>query len=184
MPLSIIILLAILVLGLIHILWDLYRLRSDKEKLNDYYCTVTNLPEKIVNNQDYSEDVVWILQNTKEIGRIVDADMYSSVWHIRSEITNRNSIGIRHECSRIASDGIVWLSALDAKRKGVMHQLLNPFVWFYRGIELITYIVFGYLIKAVNPDYDFTSKVWKWFNVIFSLVSGAASILSYVAANQ
>lgn len=180
LPIGVLSALVILVLGVIHILWILWRNNRDKALVNAYYMIVTNLPEKIKNQEDYSNDAVWILQNTKKMAKAINASMYSAVWGLKREITNHNKIGISHECRQIGSDGIVWMSDLDAARRGIKLQLLNPFIWFYRGIELVTYIVFGYLIRVVNPTYDFKNKVWIWFNTIFSLASGLASILSYV----
>ena len=44
--------------------------------------------------------------NTNAVGLIVKAGLYSPVWHLKSEITNRNSAGIQKECQLIASEAM------------------------------------------------------------------------------
>lgn len=180
MNIPLLIIIAILVLGIINIIVSLVRVNKQKALLEVYINTVRNLWEKNEKGQDYSQEAVYILSNTEDVAKIEDAYLYSKVYDLKSDITRRDIFSIEQTCQKLSAESIGWFAKLDKQEKVIKWQFANPFIWFYKGVELVLYIVFGYFIKKVNPSFDFQGKGWKAFNTIFTIVSGAASIVALI----
>jgi len=180
MNIPLLIILAILVLGIINIIVSLVKVNKQQALLDAYINTVLDLVEKIDKGQDFSQEAVIILTNTEDVAEIENAYLYSKVYDLKSDITRRDIYSIGQTGQKLAAESIAWISRLKKQKKKIGWQFANPFIWFYRGIELVLYIVFGYFIKTVNPKFDFQEKGWKVFNSIFSLLAGAASIAALV----
>ena len=171
---------SVLLLGIINIIIEKIRCKNKKRLVTDYANAVANLADKVNRNVDYGNEAIYILSVTDDVAKIENAALYSNVLRLNSEISNRNTFAIRQECQTLASEIIVWLSRLNKFSKNITWQFFNPFIWFYKGIELVVFVVFGYFIKFINPSFDFEGKGWKTFNTVFSLVSGAASIIALI----
>ena len=57
-PLSLFAILVIILLGIIHIFYDLRKLGNNKQLIGDYFNVVVNLADYIKNKQDYSNEVI------------------------------------------------------------------------------------------------------------------------------
>ena len=180
MNIPLLIIIAILVFGIISIIVSLVKVNKQKTLLDVYVNTVLNLLEKIEKGQNYSKEAVYILSKTEDVAKIEDAYLYSKVYDLKIDITRRDLFSIEQTCQKLIAESIVWASNLDKQERAIKWQFANPFTWFYKGVELVLLIVFGYFIKKFNPSFNFEGKGWKVFNIIFSIVSGAASIIALI----
>lgn len=180
MIIPLLIIIVILFSGIINIIVSLVRVNKQEALLNVYINTVLTLLERVRKGEDFSKEAVYILSNTEEVAEIEDAYFYSKVYDLKGDITRMDTYAIERTCQTLTTESISWFSRLEKRGKAIRWHFANPFIWFYKGIELILYIVFGYFIKTVNPKYDFHSKRWKGFNTIFSIVSGIASIVAMI----
>ena len=180
MNIPLLIIISILVLGIINIIVSLVRVNKQKSLLDTYVNTVLNLLEKIEKGQDYSQEAVYILSNTEDVAKIEDAYLSSEVYDLKNDIKRRNLYSMEQTCQKLSAEAIGWFSKLDKQEREIKWQFANPFTWFYKGVELVLFIVFGYFIKKFNPSFNFEGKGWKVFNTIFSIVSGAASIIALI----
>ena len=170
---------SILVLGFINIIRSGIKLYDQILVLGNYLDIVNQLSNKTRSNKstDISQEALWVLSNTDVIDEIVKPSYNSSIHELKNNIVFNNSIGINAYSTRLSREIVSWVSKLERKKKTIKGQLANPFVWFYRGIELITMIVIGYPIQQFNPNFDYDSKSWKAVNLIFTIVSGLSSII-------
>lgn len=180
MNIPLLIIIVILVLGIINIIISLVKVNHQKALVDDYINALLNLEDKIDKREDYEQEAVYLISKTEDVAEIENAYLYSNVYDLKNDISRRDLMGIKQTGQKLCAESIVWTSRLDKLAKTIGWQFANPFIWFYKGIELILYIVFGYFIKTVNPKFDFHSKGWKVFNTIFSIVSGAASIVALI----
>lgn len=170
----------ILLLGVINIGISKAKVKAQKNKVIDFLNVISRTVEKIKNGSDYSQEAIFILSNADDLAEIEDAIWISAVYNLVSDVKRRDVNAIGFSCQKISSDCITWISKLEKKSKITSSQFANPFIWFYRGIELILKIVFGYFIKKFNPEFNFEGNPWKIINTIFSIISGAASIIALV----
>ena len=180
MNIPLLIIIAILVLGIINIIASLVKVNKQKSLLDTYVNTVLNLLEKIDKREDYGQEAVYLISKTEDVAEIENAYLYSNVYDLKNDISRRDVMGIKQTGQKICAESIVWNDRLDKQVKTICWQFANPFIWFYKGVELILHIVFGYFIRIVNPKFDFHSKGWKVFNTVFSIVSGTASIVALI----
>ena len=170
---------SILVLGIINIIRSGIKLYDQVLVLGNYLDIVNQLSNKTSSKgrADISQEALWVLSNTDVIDEIVKPSYHSSIHGLMNNIVVNNSIGINTYSTRLSREVVSWVSKLERKKRDIKGQLANPFVCFYRGIELITMIVIGYPIKQFNPNFDYDSKPWKAVNLVFSIVSGLSSII-------
>lgn len=169
---------SILALGILNIIINLFKLLKQIMKLGEYLDIVNALSNKTSRNnrEDISEEALWVLSNTDVIEAIVNPPLINPIHELKNCVIANNSIGIHSTSTKLSREVVSWISKIDHKRSSMRWQLLNPFTWFYRGIELILMIVVGYLIKQFKPDFDFDGKPWKVVSLIFTIVSGLSSI--------
>jgi len=170
---------SILALGFINIIRSGIKLYDQILVLGNYLDIVNRLSNKTSSKKitDITQEALWVLSNTDVIDEIVKPSYHSSIHGLMNNIVVNNSIGINLYSTRLSREIVSWVSKLERKKKTIKGQLANPFVWFYRGIELITMIVIGYPIQKFNPSFDYDSKSWKAVNLVFSIVSGLSSIV-------
>ncbi len=149
------------------------------ERLAEYLDIVNSLSNKTSSPkvEDITKEAMWVLSNTDLILDIVKPAYPSSIHELKSYIVVNNSIGINDYSTKLSREIISWVSKIDRERLDTRWQLANPFILFYRGIELVTKIVLGYPIKQFNPNFDYDSKPWKAVNLVFTIVSGLSSII-------
>lgn len=180
MTISLLIIIVILFLGIVKIIVDKVKIKNQRLLVNEYIDKVLTLVDKIDKREDYGVEAVYIISKTEDVSKIENAYMYSNVYDLKNDIARMDMMGIKQTCQKLGAESIVWFSRLDGQSKNLSWQFANPFIWFYKGVELILYIVFGYFIKSFNPSFDFQAKGWKVFNTIFSIVSGTASIVALI----
>ena len=176
--LIIIVFCSILVLGILNIVINLFKLLNQNLKLVKYLDIVNALSTKTSRNsrEDITEEALWVLSNTDVIEQIVAPPIVNPIHELKNNVVANNSIGIHSTSTRLSREIVSWIARIDHKRSSMRWQLLNPFTWFYRGVELILMIVVGYPIKQFNPDFDFEGKPWKLVSLLFTLISGFSSI--------
>lgn len=170
----------VLLLGLINIKRSKVKVEKQIDIVIKFFKVIADTVDKIKNGLDYGEEAVFILSNADDLAEIEDPILTSAVYNLVSDVKRRDANAVGISCQKISSDCVTWYSKLGKKLKSVTSQFANPFIWFYRGIELLLSIVFGYFIKFFNPKFDFNGKPWKVFNTLFSIISGAASIVALI----
>lgn len=181
----IIIICSISALGIFNIILSIYKMLNMISKLGEYLGIVNNLSNKTRSRkeEDISEEALWVLSNTDVILDIVKSDDYiDSIIELNNYIVNNNSIGIGHCSPKLSREIISWIKKIEREQLATKWQLANPFIWFYRGIELVLKIVLGYPIKQFNPNFDYNGRPWKVVSLIFTLASGLSSIVGLYLA--
>ena len=175
----VILLCSVLALGILNIIINLFKMLKQIMKMGNYLDIVNALSTKTSreSREDISDEALWVLSNTDIIEGIVNPPLVNPIHELKNCIVANNSIGIHSTSTRLSREVISWISKIDHKRSSMRWQLLNPFTWFYRGVELLLMVVLGYPIKQFNPDFDFEGKPWKVVSLVFTIVSGLSSIV-------
>ena len=170
----------IMIIGIMTIIRDLFKLHNHIRMLNHYHYICDELSNKTNPNrtrEDFSKEALWVLSNTDVIIDIIKPSFSSSISELKSYIVYNKSIGINDYSTRLTREIVSWISQIERKSKNVALQLPNPFILFYRGIESVLMIVFGYPIKQFNSGFDYNSKPWKVVTLLFTMISGLSSII-------
>lgn len=167
----------VLLLGIIHILYDIYAQKRDFNKVSSYVYDVAKYSKCLQANKNVPNN---ILEHILADGREVSQKMGESIYvdpvtkfytaiqygHYQDSLKYiQNIFGRVPNYEKEAKSAI--------KRTWLM--LLNPFIWFYRGVEVLILIVLGYFVK--NDTIVYRGKFWNTLNLIISLLGGIASII-------
>jgi len=168
---------SVLILGVIDIFIAFFKIRREIIFIIEYSNRLIEMRDKYITNKDYIEDVTFLITEKRKIlskisnnrdraklMKIIIRIEENWIYYIINEINTIDGVFLRKE------------KELKEKEKRTLTQLFNPFIWFYRGVERIMYITFGYLITKINANFDFENKTWRFINAIISFLGGLAGI--------
>lgn len=171
-----IILIIILLLGVIHILYDVRETTRKQESINTFLGVLDKFITKYKENKNNSKEVGIIMADGEEISKYMGEDAFSSpILTIQEQIRNKITFTIEEEVHKVFCNAPQALNQLEKIKKSTRLQLLNPFIWFYRGVEVLSYIILGYFINTGSIEYR--GKAWNAFNTIFTLITGFATLI-------
>ena len=166
----------VFVLGIGHILFDIFQTKRKKKIVLEYLDTLNKLIKFADRGKDTSKEVFYILRNSEDISEYLDETEYDMpVLDLSVALKNQNYYNLKDIVHRIFSNFPEFEKNNQREIQRCIRYLLNPFIWFYKGVETISFFIFGYFIHLGTIKVPSTG--WNIFNTIFSLLAGAASII-------
>lgn len=176
MTTTITILVAILNLGVVHIIYDIICITRQEQKVEEFIQILQKFIAKHKVNKDNSKEVAIIMAHGEDISNIMEEDEYNSpIIAIQCQIRNNNTYSIEDEVRKVYCNAPQAMKRLSDNKRATYIQLINPFIWFYRGVEVLSYIVLGYFVNTGTIEYR--GKAWNTFNTFFTLITGIATLV-------
>lgn len=174
----------VIALGAISLFIALREIVKNVDFIHNYDKRTKSLYEKIASNTDYTEEMWFIMAESNKMSSVMrETVFHKPVLELSSDIQYHRPISlIVNKIGIIEADIIKAERFYNDEHIKTRKQILNPFTLFYRGIGLIMYVVFGYLISQMNTNFDFQGKAWKIINVTIALFGGIASIWQLIAS--
>lgn len=170
----------VIILGIIDVLIKIHRTRKEDVDVTLYWSYIKTLYKKLENGSDPTNEIQYIIAKSKHIDQLLtNNSLYSPVFHYTDEVSKGDYFHKKRHLDLILKYAIQHEENNIKKRGRLRYALLNPFELFYRGIGLLLYYIFGYLIKSFKSDFDYNSKIWKSFVGTISFVSGVLTILGF-----
>lgn len=176
MTTTIIVLVAILILGVVHIIYDIICITRQEQKVEEFTQILQKFIAKHKANKDNSKEVAIIMAHGEDISRIMGEDEYNSpVIAIQCQIRNNITFSIEDEVRKVYCNAPQAMKRLSDNKRATYIQMINPFIWFYRGVEVLSYIMLGYFVNTGTIEYR--GKAWNAFNTFFTLLTGIATLV-------
>lgn len=178
MTTTIIVLVAILILGVGHIVYDIICIKRQELKVEEFIQILQKFIAKHKANKDNSHEAVIIMAHGEDVSNIMEEDEYNSpIVAIQCQIRNNITFTIEDEVRKVYCNAPHAMKRLNDNKRATYLQLFNPFIWFYRGIEVLSYIVLGYFVNTGTIEYR--GKAWNSFNTFFTLITGVATLIGF-----
>lgn len=168
----------LLLLGIGSILYEMRQIRSQINMINLYINTVNTFFDKFKHNADNSFEVGQILKYSDEIHQLLDRGFESPAYKLYSELRDNITFAIEDTVREINYISPSRILELQKDFSSVRNQLWNPFIWFYKGIEVISWIVLGYFVE--NGTLEYRGKFWNALNALFSLLASICTVIEFI----
>lgn len=167
----------VLILGIGHIVFDIFQAKGECKQVSEYLCTLDKLITLIDNKKNTSREVHYILRNSEDVSKYMDESVYDMpVLDLFGDLKYQRYYNLKAIAHRIYSNFPKFEKNNQKEIQRSTRYLFNPFIWFYKGVEAISFFIFGYFIHLGTIKVP--SVGWNIFNTVFSLLAGAASIIS------
>ena len=172
---------ALLILGVFSVVIEIKRIKVQKKYVEDFVNKADELNQTVSKNSNPTEYITYILEHYQEVSDVMGEGAYKMpVYKLGSSLSNLNPVEPRL-FAQIVAEEIEFKGAKDREKRKLKHQLLNPFILLYRGVELVMDVMFGYIIHKFNPKFSpDSSMAWKVINTFLTIAGSIASILSYL----
>lgn len=169
---------SILLLGLGHIIYDVCIISHRVSDIKTFLNVLNAFIIKYRDNKDNTCEVNHIMAFGEDLSKYMNEYIYNSpIICIQSMIRNSNTYNIENEVSKVFRNAPAALRQLSIAKRNTLLQLANPFIWFYCGIEVLSFIVLGYFVNTGSIEYR--GKAWNTFNIFFSLITGIATLVGF-----
>lgn len=170
------VIIGVLFLGLCHIAFDIFQTKRQYKLVNEYVNTLDNLVRFVSEGKDTSKEVLFILRYSEDVSNYMNESMYDMpVQEFASDLKYQRYYDLQSKAYKIIANVPAYENRITKEYRKSLLGFLNPLIWFYKGTEIILFIVLGYFIH--NGSIEVPSERWNRFNKYFSLLSGAASII-------
>lgn len=178
MTAAITILFTILILGVVHIIYDIICITRQELKVKEFIQILQKFIAKHKANKDNSNEVAIIMAHGEDISNLMEEDEYNSpIIAIQCQIRNNITFTIEDEVRKVFCNAPQAMKRFNDNKRATYLQLFNPFIWFYRGVEVLSYIVLGYFVNTGTIEYR--GKAWNAFNTFFTLLTGLATLIGF-----
>ena len=165
-------------LGIAHIIYDICVVNANKDMLIYYLKEVNKFYDKFKKNKDNSAEVNEILKYSSKISDIMGEDIYDCPCSkLKTAIKYQRTFEIDDIVHNIMCNIPETEHRLEEQKSTIKMQLLNPFIWFYRGVEWITTFVLGYFVKTGVMTYK--GKIWNAINSLVTFLSALVAIIEF-----
>lgn len=167
----------VLLLGVFHIVYDIYVQKRNLRNVTSYLYDLAEYGKLIQANKGVPSVIVeHLLADGAEVSKLMGENYYADpVNKFYTAIQYGNYRDSLRYIPIIVGRTPNYEKEANKAIKETEFMLLNPFIWFYRGIEVLVYIVLGYFVK--NETIIYRGKFWNTLNLIISLLGGIASII-------
>lgn len=171
----------LLILGVVGVVIEIKRIGVQKKYVENFVNKADELNRTVSEDSNPTECIIYILEHYQEVSDIIGEGAYKMpVYKFGSSLSYQNPVDPRL-FTQIVAEEIEFQGAKDREKRKIQHQLLNPFILLYRGVELVMDVMFGYIILKFNPKFSpDSSTTWKIINTLLTIAGSIASVLSYL----
>lgn len=172
---------SLLILGVISIVVKLCKINRDRKDVQLFVDKVAELKKCESSRTDPTECITFILATYQEVSTTIrEEGNKMPVYTLGTDLSFQRPI--EHSLyGQIAAEEVEFIGTTTREKKRLKCQLCNPFILLYRGVELIMDIVFGYIIRKINPEFNpDDSSLWKSIIGIVSFIGSVVTIISYI----
>lgn len=165
-----------IILGIVSVKLDQVKIKKNIKYVNKFLSYI----EEYYKGNTEPQICNYIIGNYKVVSKIIGEKIYKdSICNFGTALSYCNPI--EHNLYyRIYNETIEFTVEKDIEYKHLYKKYINPFELFYRGVELLTNLMFGYIIRKFNPKFNPNeSTIWKVLNCIIAILSCIVSILSF-----
>lgn len=158
---------------------------SDKLFVNAFIRNAAGYIEGYCNNTDNNPQAVYLVRNYEKFSKIIGTDRIDFPEIDIVSSIRYNTYSSSNEYTKILRRLTVLFHEWDARRISkrwvMLIELIFPILfWFFRGVEYIVMLI-TYILKELGfKEIQSEGKVIKVLSVIFTIVTGLASLFSYL----
>lgn len=169
-------------LGEISMVIEKRAIRKNIEDINEFVDHTDALMNRSISVQEASMHISYILENYHFISRIINESMYKNpIMKLGSALSYGNRVHSSLH-TQIVAEKIEFNGAKGRELVQLTKKQFNPFTMLYKGVELVMFVVFGYIIRRFKPDFNpYKSNVWKVLNAGLAVLGSITSILSFLS---
>lgn len=136
-------------------------------------------------NTDNNPQAVYLVRNYEKFSKIIETDRIDFPEIDIVSSIRYNTYSSSNEYTKILRRLIVLFHEWDARRISkrwvMLIELIFPILfWFFRGVEYIVMLI-TYILKELGfKEIQSEGKVIRVLSVIFTIVTGLASLFSYL----
>lgn len=168
----------LLLLGIANILWNAKSVIDDKKSIDNFLNNLEILLSKYKKQENAPEEIHYFMAHGNEVSALMGEDYYNSpILTMMNQLRDGIMFTFEDEGRKVLLNEPSVATIYVKKLKSLLWQLANPFIWFYRGVEVISFVVLGYFINTGSITYR--SKAWTVFNSLLSVVASIVTIISF-----
>lgn len=169
-------------LGLIQCCIEIISTRKNERIIQEFCNKASELSSLIEKGKKPNRTLIeYIAANYKQVSTIAHEEYPNMpAYDLGLNVRSANWGNLPYEVYHLQIDTISIIAVLEDNRKKLLHESLNPFSNFFKGISVILKIILGYPIKLFCPDFSFNNKLWNITCSIVGLISGLITIGLYI----